>query len=196
MNQPSNRHFIYAILIGTSFVLSSCSSSEAPSTDTTSITQSQAADITRLSSGNMLYILRDATDMQLKTGEYIEKLRLSQNELQQALETQDHTALKQSVNKLKQQLTQLDEKLKSFNLKSQEVESIRRELANFNQEALKLPIFDPKFDLSNANFDKLQEQLTNIQTDIVQLTSMAIPPNETPVDTQLTTEKEQNAKNN
>lgn len=178
MNHHSNRYFSLAILIGTSFVLSGCSSSETPNKETTSPTQtttSQAVDINSLSSGNMLHILRDAADIQLKTGKYIESLRVSQNELQQALETQDQTALKQSVDKLKQQLTQLDERLKSFNLKSQEVEAVRRELAQFNQQALHLPVFDPKFDLSKANFEDLQEQLTNIQSDIVQLATMAIP---------------------
>lgn len=171
MKQFTHRHFLSALIIGSSALFLGCSSSEAPQTDSAD----QAINSKDLSSGNMLHILRDAADMQLKTGDYIEQLRLSQNNLQQALETQDQTALKQNVDQLKQQLVQLDEKLKSFNLKSQEVESLRQELLQFNQKALAMPIFNAKLDLSKQNFDALQEQLNNIQSDIVQLATMAIP---------------------
>lgn len=173
MKQFTHRHFLSVVIIASSVLFLGCSSSEAPNTDSTSTSADQSSN-TR-SNGNMLHILRDAADMQLKTGDYIEQLRLSQNNLQQAIETQDQTALKQNVDQLKQQLVQLDEKLKSFNLKSQEVESLRVELLQFNQKALAMPIFNSKLDLSKQNFDALQEQLNNIQSDIVQLASMAIP---------------------
>ncbi|KAF1026417.1 MAG: hypothetical protein GAK29_01265 [Acinetobacter bereziniae] len=60
-----------------------------------------------LKSGNLFYIARDVADVQLKTGDYIEKLQQTQSDLQQAVQSKDHVVLQQTVKDLDPRATGL-----------------------------------------------------------------------------------------
>ncbi|MFE8306148.1 hypothetical protein V4C87_19555, partial [Acinetobacter baumannii] len=72
-----------------------------------------------LKSGNLFYIARDVADVQLKTGDYIEKLQQTQSDLQQAIQSKDHVVLQQTVKDLSRELQGFNTALISLDLKSQ-----------------------------------------------------------------------------
>lgn len=163
-----------ALAFATTLSLYGCdSSSNAPTESTTEKTPNtpQAA---QLKSGNMLYVIRDVADMQLKTGDYLTQLKQSQDTLQQAISTQDQPQLQQSVTALTTQLKALNTELNGLNLKSQEVESIRQQILQANQKALAMPLFNGQTDLSKLDFKQVEQQLNTIQSDMLQLAALVI----------------------
>ncbi|WP_220385353.1 hypothetical protein, partial [Klebsiella pneumoniae] len=56
---------------------------------------------TELKNGNVFYIVRDAANLQLKAGDYIEKLKDTQLDVEQAIQDKDQHELKTTVTTLK-----------------------------------------------------------------------------------------------
>lgn len=138
-------------------------------------TESTATPKAELKSGNMFYIVRDVADMQLKAGDYVEQLKQTQTDLQTAIEDKDQTQLQDSADTLKQQLTGFNQALSSLNLKSQEIESIRQDLLQANQQVLATPLLNGEINLAQVDFKKIEKQMGKIQLEMVKLASMMIP---------------------
>lgn len=138
-------------------------------------TESTATPKAELKSGNMFYIVRDVADMQLKAGDYVEQLKQTQTDLQTAIEDKDQAQLQDSADTLKQQLTGFNQALSSLNLKSQEIESIRQDLLQANQQVLATPLLNGEINLAQVDFKKIEKQMGNIQLEMVKLASMLIP---------------------
>lgn len=94
---------------------------------------------TELKNGNVFYIVRDAANLQLKAGDYIEKLKDTQLDVEQAIQDKDQHELKTTVTTLKAQLEGLNQALLGLDIRSQEVENIRQSLLQANQQALSMP---------------------------------------------------------
>lgn len=125
---------------------------------------------TELKSGNVFYIVRDAANLQLKAGDYIEKLKDTQLDVEQAIQDKDQHELKTTVTTLKAQLEGLNQALLGLDIRSQEVENIRQSLLQANQQALSMPLLNGK--LEQINFDQIEKQLNTIQMDMVKLAAM------------------------
>jgi hypothetical protein len=138
-------------------------------------TESTATPKAELKSGNMFYIVRDVADMQLKAGDYVEQLKQTQTDLQTAIEDKDQAQLQDSADTLKQQLTGFNQALSSLNLKSQEIESIRQDLLQTNQQVLATPLLNGEINVAQVDFKKIEKQMGNIQLEMVKLASMMIP---------------------
>lgn len=138
-------------------------------------TESTATPKAELKSGNMFYIVRDVADMQLKAGDYVEQLKQTQTDLQTAIEDKDQAQLQDSADTLKQQLTGFNQALSSLNLKSQEIESIRKDLLQANQQVLATPLLNGEINVAQVDFKKIEKQMGNIQLEMVKLASMMIP---------------------
>lgn len=126
-------------------------------------------------SGNMFYIVRDVADMQLKAGDYVEQLKETQNDLQAAINDKDQQQLQATATTLQQQLTGFNQALTSLNLKSQEIDSIRQNLIDANQQVLAMPLLNGDIDLSQVDFKKIQQQMGSIQVEMIKLAGMLIP---------------------
>jgi hypothetical protein len=125
-----------------------------------------------LKSGNIFYMVRDAANLQLKAGDYIEKLKDTQLDVEQAIQDKDQHELKTTVMTLKQQLKGLNQALLTLDIKSQEVENIRQNLLQANQQALSMPLLNGK--LEQIDFDQIEKQLNTIQMDMVKLAAMVM----------------------
>lgn len=125
---------------------------------------------TELKNGNVFYIVRDAANLQLKAGDYIEKLKDTQLDVEQAIQDKDQHELKTTVTTLKAQLDGLNQALLGLDIRSQEVENIRQSLLQANQQALSMPLLNGK--LEQINFDQIEKQLNTIQMDMVKLAAM------------------------
>lgn len=189
MQTHMQRHIAACAAVVISLSLAACTPSpndETASTDPSaeSTTQQNTSSDPKLSgfqSGNMLYIVRDVALMQQQSGSYIQQLKQSQNDLEQALDSTDSADLKQSVDQIKIQLKALNQSLQSLKLKSQEVESMRRQILELNQQALKTPLINGSIEMNRDNIEKIQAQLDNIQFDMLQLATLIIPdPNAEP----------------
>ncbi|WP_289351761.1 hypothetical protein [Acinetobacter nosocomialis] len=123
-----------------------------------------------LKSGNVFYIIRDAANLQLKAGDYIEKLKDTQLDVEQAIQDKDQQELKTTVTTLKQQLKGLNQALLTLDIKSQEVENIHQNLLQANQQALSMPLLNGK--LEQIDFDQIEKQLNTIQMDMVKLAAL------------------------
>ncbi|USP40351.1 hypothetical protein [Acinetobacter sp. XS-4] len=123
-----------------------------------------------LKSGNIFYMVRDAANLQLKAGDYVEQLKDTQLDVEQAIQDKDQNELKTTVATLKQQLQGLNQALLTLDIKSQEIENIRQSLLQANQQALSMPLLNGKLD--QINFDKIEKQLNTIQMDMVKLAAM------------------------
>ena len=128
-----------------------------------------------LKSGNMLYIVRDVADMQLKAGEYVTQLQETQNDLQTAIEQHDQQQLQDAATALQQQLTGFNNALNGLNLKTQEINDIREKLLSANQQVLASPFLNGQVDFSQVDFKKIQQQMGTIQSEMLKLASMMIP---------------------
>ena len=122
----------------------------------------------------MLSIVRDVADVQFKTGDYIEKLQHTQNELQQAIESKDTTHLQQSVKTLTQELQGFNTALISLDLKSQEVDDIRQKVITANKQVLNSSLLNGHLDISKVDFEKLEKQMNTIQSDMLKLAGMVM----------------------
>lgn len=128
-----------------------------------------------LKSGNMFYIVRDVADMQLKTGNYIEQLKQTQTDLEAAVSNHDQQQLQSTAESLKTQLKGFDQALSSLNLKSQEIDSIRQNLMQANQQVLATPFLNGELDLTQVDFKKIEQQMGTIQMEMIKLAGMMIP---------------------
>lgn len=190
MQTRMRRHIAACAVVAISLSLAACSPSPDDATasaDPESATNTQHNNsvtdqkLSGYQSGNMLYIVRDVAMMQQQSGSYIQQLKQSQNDLEQALDSTDSADLKQSVDQIKLQLKALNQSLQGLKLKSQEVESIRRQILQLNQQALKTPLINGSIEMNRENIEKIQAQLDNIQFDMLQLATLIIPdPNAEP----------------
>ena len=135
----------------------------------------QNPDKAELKSGNMLYIVRDVADMQLKAGEYATQLQETQSDLQAAIEQHDQQQLQEAATALQQQLTGFNNALNGLNLKTQEINDIREKLLSANQQVLTSPFLNGQVDFSQVDFKKMQQQMGTIQSEMLKLASMMIP---------------------
>ena len=135
----------------------------------------QNPDKAELKSGNMLYIVRDVADMQLKAGEYATQLQETQSDLQAAIEQHDQQQLQEAATALQQQLTGFNNALNGLNLKTQEINDIREKLLSANQQVLASPFLNGQVDFSQVDFKKIQQQMGTIQSEMLKLASMMIP---------------------
>ena len=135
----------------------------------------QSPEKAELKSGNMLYIVRDVADMQLKAGEYVTQLQETQSDLQAAIEQHDQQQLQQAATALQQQLTGFNNALNGLNLKTQEINDIREKLLSANQQVLASPFLNGQVDFSQVDFKKMQQQMGTIQSEMLKLASMMIP---------------------
>lgn len=128
-----------------------------------------------LKSGNMFYIVRDVADLQLKAGDYVTQLKQTQTELETAVNEKDTSQLQSAAIQLQQQLKSFNQTLSGLNLKSQEVDQVRSNLMNANQQALASPFLNGQMDFSQVDFQKLEKQMGNIQSEMIKLAAMMIP---------------------
>ena len=135
----------------------------------------QSPEKAELKSGNMLYIVRDVADMQLKAGEYVTQLQETQSDLQAAIEQHDQQQLQEAATALQQQLTGFNNALNGLNLKTQEINDIREKLLSANQQVLASPFLNGQVDFSQVDFKKIQQQMGTIQSEMLKLASMMIP---------------------
>ena len=135
----------------------------------------QNLDKAELKSGNMLYIVRDVADMQLKAGEYVTQLQETQSDLQAAIEQHDQQQLQEAATALQQQLTGFNNALNGLNLKTQEINDIREKLLSANQHVLTSPFLNGQVDFSQVDFKKMQQQMGTIQSEMLKLAAMMIP---------------------
>lgn len=171
-------------ILSTGILLSGCEQASEPQSDDIQTTQSadvalnQPTETTAtadLKSGNMFYMVRDVADMQLKAGDYVAKLKQTQNELQTAINDKDQQQLQATAKTLQQQLTGFNQALTSLNLKSQEIDSIRQNILHANQQVLATPFLNGNIDLNQVDFKKIEQQMGSIQTEMIKLAGLMIP---------------------
>jgi len=131
-------------------------------------------ETTPLKQGSMFYIIRDVADLQLSTSEYTEKLKQTQSDLQQAVNIQNHEQLQQAATQLEQQLKDFDTALNSIQLKTQEISDIRQKILDANQQVLNSPFLNGQVDISKIDFQKIEQQMGNIQGEMLKLATMLI----------------------
>ncbi|MGE8524238.1 MAG: hypothetical protein ACN6NK_09690 [Acinetobacter pseudolwoffii] len=149
---------------------------ESHSSELESAQQSQtgATAQTELRSGNMFYMIRDVADLQLKAGSYVEQLKQTQTELQTAVETKDTQQLQSTATQLQQQLNSFNQVLGNLNLKSQEIDQIRSNIMNANQQVLASPLLNGEMDFSQIDLKKIESQMVNVQAEMVKLAGLLI----------------------
>ena len=128
-----------------------------------------------LKSGNMFYIARDVADVQLKTGDYVEKVTQAQADLQNAIESKDQIALQETVKNLSQQLQAFNTALISLDLKTQEIDNIRQHVLKTNKELLNSALLNGNIDVSKINIKQFEQQVGTIQNEMLKLAGMLIP---------------------
>lgn len=172
-------------ILSTGILLSGCEQASEPQSDDIQTTQSadvalnqptETTDTADLKSGNMFYMVRDIADMQLKAGDYVAQLKQTQNELQTAINDKDQQQLQATAKTLQQQVTGFNQALTSLNLKSQEIDSIRQNILHANQQVLATPFLNGNIDLNQLDFKKIEQQMGSIQTEMIKLAGMMIPP--------------------
>ena len=134
----------------------------------------------QLKSGNMFYIVRDVADVQLKAGDYLEKIKQTQNDLQTAISDKNTEQLKASADVLKDELTGFNQTLKSLNLKSQEIDDIRQKIMQSNQQVLSSSFMNGDVDLSKIDLKKIEQQMGNVQSEMIKLAGMLLENNAPP----------------
>ena len=128
-----------------------------------------------LKSGNIFYIARDIADVQLKTGDYVEKVTQAQADLQNAIESKDQSALQETVKNLSQQLQAFNTALISLDLKTQEIDNIRQHVLKTNKELLNSALLNGNIDVSKINIKQFEQQVGTIQNEMLKLAGMLIP---------------------
>ena len=76
---------------------------------------------------------------------------------------------------LQQQLQGFDQALNSLNLKSQEIEDVRKKILESNQQVLKSPFLNGQVNWDQVNFKQIEQQMNNVQSEMLKLASMMIP---------------------
>ncbi|MFW1737192.1 MULTISPECIES: hypothetical protein [unclassified Acinetobacter] len=143
--------------------------------DSNNNNQSTAKSTEDLKQGNMFYIARDVANVQLKTGDYVEKLQQTQANLQQAIQSQNQAELQQSVKTLTRELQGFNTTLISLDLKSQEIDGIRQQVLQANKQVLNSALLNGDLDISKVDFKKIEQQMNTIQLDMLKLAGMMIP---------------------
>ena len=143
--------------------------------DSNNNNQSTAKSTEDLKQGNMFYIARDVANVQLKTGDYVEKLQQTQANLQQAIQSQNQAELQQSVKTLTRELQGFNTALISLDLKSQEIDGIRQQVLQANKQVLNSALLNGDLDISKVDFKKIEQQMNTIQLDMLKLAGMIIP---------------------
>ena len=174
-------------IFATGLVLLGCDQSgqEPSSSETTSelaqtadeiqpMSEQQDAPRSDLKQGNLFYIVRDVTDLQLSTNDYTQQLNQTQSDIQKAVDQQDHAQLQQAATQLQQQLKAFDQALNKVQLKSQEITDIRQNILTANQQVLNSPFLNGQVDLSQVDFKKIEQQMGNIQGEMLKLAAMLI----------------------
>ena len=110
-----------------------------------------------------------------RAGDYIQQLKQTQTELQQAIQDRDSRQLQQTAMTLQQQLQGFDQALNSLNLKSQEIEDVRKKILESNQQVLKSPFLNGQVNWDQVNFKQIEQQMNNVQSEMLKLASMMIP---------------------
>ena len=154
------------------------SQSETTHSEPNHSSESEQKNVEDLKQGNMFYIARDVANVQLKTGNYVEKLQQAQSDLQQAIETKDQTELQNTVQTLTRELQAFNTALISLDLKSQEIDGIRQQVLQANKQVLNSSLLNGNLDISKVDFNKIQQQMDHIQTDMLKLAEMMIPTSE------------------
>lgn len=138
------------------------------------MSEQQDATPSDLKQGNLFYIVRDVTDLQLSTNDYTQQLKQTQSDLQKAVDQQDHAQLQQAATQLQQQLQAFDSALNKVKLKSQEISDIRQNILDANQQVLNSSFLNGQVDLSQVDFKKIEQQMGNIQGEMLKLAAMLI----------------------
>ena len=172
-----------SVILSTGILLVGCEQAAEPQSE--DIETNQSTDVamnqptetaaTDFKTGNMFYIVRDVADMQLKAGDYVEQLKQTQSDLQTAINDKDQQQLQTTAKTLQQQLNGFNQALSSLNLKSQEIDSIRQNIMQTNQQVLATPFLNGDIDLNQVNFKKIEQQMGSIQTEMIKLAGMMIP---------------------
>ena len=137
-----------------------------------------SADSSNLKKGNFFYIASDVALMQAKTGRYISELQKTQEQFQQALDTKNTAQLETTANHLYSQLSGFNQALNGLELKTQEIDQVRQNLLKANKEALKSPYLNGEIDLSQIDIQKVQQQMSSIQSEMMKLAAMILAPEE------------------
>lgn len=127
-----------------------------------------------LKSGNILSIVADVADMQLKSSEYITQLQETKLALENAIEKKDNAAIDVAVKQLDTQLKQFNTSLESLNLKSQEIDNIRSNMMQANQQLLQSPLLKGEIDLSRIDISALEAQMGSIESEALKLAAMLV----------------------
>ena len=138
------------------------------------MSEQQDAARSDLKQGNLFYIVRDVTDLQLSTNDHTQQLKQTQSDLQKAVDQQNHAQLQQAATQLQQQLKAFDQALNKVQLKSQEITDIRQNILTANQQVLNSPFLNGQVDLSQVDFKKIEQQMGNIQGEMLKLAAMLI----------------------
>ncbi|WP_288382928.1 hypothetical protein [uncultured Acinetobacter sp.] len=133
----------------------------------------------RSSTTNLFYLLRDAADLQLKVGQAMQKLQATQSQLETALQEQDPQAAQQTLSHFKTQLTQFNDNLNQLQLKSPEVEKLRQQLINTNEQLLQSDLFQQTLNWKKQDIVAIQHQLNTLQTEMLKLAALIVNPNST-----------------
>lgn len=141
------------------------------------VSTESAQQAPELKSGNMFYIVRDVADVQLKAGDYLEKIKQTQNEVQTAISNKNTEQLQASANLLKEELISFNQTLASLNLKSQEIDDIRQKIMQSNQQVLSSSLMNGNIDLSKVDFKKIEQQMGNVQSEMIKLAGMLLENN-------------------
>lgn len=163
--------------------------SEAVYSEHSQVPATKPAPSSELANGNIFYMARDVADMQYKTQGYVAKLQQAQTDLQQAIEQKDPHQLQATATILQKQLRGFSQTLSSLNLKSQEIDSIRNNILEANQQALASPLLNGEIDFNQVDFNKVQVQMNTIQTEMLKLADMLMQSSDK--DTQATSEQEE-----
>ena len=169
------------VIFSAGVLLIGCEQNQLPETTSDKNETEQSLDVSsnneapeNLKSGNMLYIVRDVADMQMKAGEYIEQLKQTQTDLESAVNAQNHEQLQTAATQLQTQLKELNQVLESLNLKSQEIDSIRANILSANEKVLNSSFLNGDLDLSKVDLEKIEQQMGSVQDEMIKLASMMI----------------------
>lgn len=140
------------------------------------VTESAASQVTTpsLKSGSMLSMVQDIANIQLQAGSYIEQLKQTQQQLQDAANTHNQQQLSLIAPQLKQQLTDLNETLNALHLKSQEISDIRDKVIQSNKQVLISDFLNGQLDIKAAELQQIQQQMGSVQAEMLKLANMFI----------------------
>ena len=145
-----------------------------------SINNETAADVSTpsqresFSEGNVFYIMRDVANFQLTANQHIDQLQQSHAKIQTALDSQNVQELATAAEQLQQQLSGFNHALAELNLKSQEIESIKSNVMQTNQQLLQTPLLNGEYALSKIDLQKIEQQMGSIQNEMLKLAAMLL----------------------